>query len=91
MPKNSEDLYETDTRCHEQGIFGLVGKTNRDNLVHHEKIHGGGGCASKDYIGMYGMQAAQLQHDEGKEESSGQNGNQEILQVLQVTHVTQGN
>lgn len=27
-------------------------------FVHHEKIHGGGGCASKNYIGMYGMQAA---------------------------------
>ena len=51
-------------------------------FVHHEKIHGGGGCASKNYIGMYGMKAASLQHDEGKEKSSGQNGNQEILQVL---------
>jgi len=28
------------------------------------------------------MQAAQLQHDKGKEEPSRQNGNQEVLQIL---------
>lgn len=25
--------------------------------VNNETVNGGGGCASKDYIGMYGMQA----------------------------------
>ncbi len=33
-------------------------------------LSGGGSCARKDHIGMYRMQAAELQHDEGKEKSS---------------------
>ncbi len=41
-------------RAHSAGLTGRAGT----GLVHHEKIHGGGGCASKDHIGMYGMQAA---------------------------------
>lgn len=47
--------------------------------------------AYKNYTGMYGMQTAQLQHDEGQEGASGQNGNQQILQILQEAHGTQGN
>jgi hypothetical protein len=32
------------------------------------------------------MQTEKLQHDQRKEESSGQNGNHEVLQVLQKAH-----
>lgn len=39
---------------------------------------------------MYGMQEPQLQHDEGQESPSGPHGNEEVLQVLQVTHDAQG-
>ena len=46
------------------------------------KTHGGGSRARENHIGMYRVQAAQLQHDKGKEESPGQNGNKEVLQVL---------
>lgn len=45
-------------RCRIAGCSG-------DMLCPPLKIHGGGGCASKNYIGMYGMQAAKLQHDKG--------------------------
>ena len=40
---------------------------------------GGGSCARKDNIGMYRLQATQLQHDKRKEVTSGQNGNKEVL------------
>ncbi len=45
-------------------------------------LSGGGSRAHKNYTGMYGMQTTQLQHDEGQENSSRQNGNQEVLQIL---------
>ena len=38
---------------------------------------------------MYRMQTAELQHDQRQEEPSGQNGNKEILQVLQNSYITQ--
>lgn len=50
---------------------------------------GGGSRAYKNYSRMYRMQAAQLQYDKGKEKSSGAYGNQEVLQILQKTHITQ--
>jgi len=31
-------------------------------------------CARKNHTGMYGMQAAELQHDKREEAASGQNG-----------------
>ena len=31
----------------------------------HKELNGGGSRAHKDYTGMYRMQTAQLQHDEG--------------------------
>ena len=33
--------------------------------VIQENLSGGGSCARKNHTGMYGMQAAELQHDEG--------------------------
>ena len=46
------------------------------------KESGGGSRAYKDHTGMYGMQTAQLQHDKGQKGSSGQDGDQEVLQIL---------
>ena len=56
-----------------------------------KNVNGGGSCAHKNYTGMYGMQEPELQHDEGQENASGQNGNQKVLQILQDPHVAQGN
>ena len=54
------------------------------------EFNGGGSCENENHIGMYGMQAAQLQHDKRKESSSRQNGNQEVLQILQEAYAAQG-
>jgi hypothetical protein len=40
---------------------------------------GGGYCARKNHIGLYGLQTTQLQHNQGKEVTPGQNGNKEVL------------
>ena len=45
-------------------------------------------CASKNYIGLHGMQAEKLQYHKGKKEPSRQNGNQEVLQILQEAYFT---
>lgn len=42
--------------------------------------------ASSNYFGVYGVQTAQLQHYKRQEESSGQDGNQQILQILQKAY-----
>jgi len=44
-----------------------------------KRTHGGGYRARENYIGMHRVQAKKLQHDQGKEKSSRQNGNQEVL------------
>ena len=44
-----------------------------------KRTHGGGYRARENYIGMHRVQAKKLQHDKRKEESSRQNGNQEVL------------
>lgn len=36
-------------------------------------------CARKDHIGMYRMSAEKLQYDERQENTSGENGNKEVL------------
>ena len=53
------------------------------------KTDGGGSCAHENYTGMHGVQAAQLQHDEGQEDASGQNGDEEVLQILPDAHAAQ--
>ncbi len=60
MPKNkSEDLYEKiHVVTNEARRHGIANRTGVQGLIHHEKINGGGSCASKDYISMYRMQAA---------------------------------
>jgi hypothetical protein len=40
---------------------------------------------------MYGLQAEKLQHHEEQEERSGQNRDEEVLQILPQAHSTQGN
>ena len=49
----------------------FCGSAGRENLIieewpnnNNENLSGGGSRAHKDYTGMHGMQAAQLQHDE---------------------------
>jgi hypothetical protein len=46
---------------------------------------------NQSYISLYRMQAAQLRYDEEQKEQSGPHRIEEILPVLQETHVTQGN
>ena len=41
---------------------------------------------NKNHIGMYRMQAEKLQYDQRKKEPSGQNGNHEVLQILQEAY-----
>ena len=55
-----------------------------------EKI-GGAESESKNYIGVYRVQAAQLQHHEEQEERSRQTWNEQVLQILQKAHYSQGN
>ena len=45
-------------------------------------ITGGFESASKNYIGLYGLQTAQLRHHEKQEKQSGSSGNEKILQIL---------
>lgn len=49
------------------------------------------GRESEDYFSLYRVQAAELWYDEGKAKPSWQNGNEKVLQILQKTHITQGN
>ena len=51
----------------------------------------GGSFAYTNHIGVHGMQAQELQPDKGKEESSREDGSQEILSVLQEACDAQGN
>jgi hypothetical protein len=37
---------------------------------------------NQNYFSMHRVQAEKLQHNKGKEKSSGQNGNEKILQIL---------
>ena len=37
---------------------GIADRAAKLWSVRYKNIHGGGSCASKNYIGMYGMQAA---------------------------------
>ena len=66
-------------------FFMLKIKTKKQN-VNYDNLSGGGSRAHKDYTGMYRMQATQLQHDEGQEDSSWPYGNQKVLQILQETY-----
>ena len=46
---------------------------------------------NQNYFGMHRVQTEKLQHHQRKEEPSGQNGIQKVLQVLQDPHVAQRN
>ena len=47
---------------------------------------GGAEHESKNHIGLLGVQAAQLQHNEKQEKRSRQTGNEQVLPFLQKTH-----
>lgn len=56
-----------------------------------QKKLGGAESESKDYTGVYRVQAAQLQHHEEQEKRPRQARNDEVLQILQETHSSQRN
>ena len=51
----------------------------------------GRSCAYTNHVGVHGMQAQELQPDQGKEEPSGEDGGQKVLPVLQEAYDAQGN
>lgn len=72
-----------DTRASEQKAFFLCLKIQRKESI------GGGSHARKSNIGMYRVQAAELYYYKREEEPSGEDGDQQILQVLQEAHTAQ--
>ena len=82
MPENAGVPAEWDATL---TVFGYNGKATQ------MKFTGGGSCACQNHISMYGVQTEKLQYDQGKEESSGEDGDQEILQVLPHPYTAQGN
>ena len=46
---------------------------------------------SKSYPCVYGMQTAQLRHDEKQEKHTGQVGDEQVLQILQEAYSPQRN
>ena len=52
---------------------------------------GGVHDAHENYFGMYRVQAAELQHDKREEAAPWENGDEEVLPVLQETYDAQGN
>ena len=49
-------------------------------------MYGGEDSAYKDYIGVHGVQAEELQPDKRKETASGPHGDKKILPVLQKAY-----
>ena len=47
--------------------------------------------ARKDHNGMHRVQAEKLRHKEKQRSSQGEDGDQEVLQILQKAHTSQGN
>jgi hypothetical protein len=71
-----------------QNLFCFVslGTKNKQYLRRRGKPN-----AYKNHACVYGMQTAQLQHNERKKEPSRPYGNKKVLQILQQTHTTSRN
>ena len=87
MPENRRVAYAGAQVFGDSGFPGKLRK--RLKRAFTGIITGGEKRACTDHIGMYRVQTAQLQHDKRKEKPSGQDGNQQILQILQKAHAAQ--